>query len=129
MWVLSVPLEPSAILSAHHVIAAHQFEGEPLVKCWDRLEVEAIQTLRRREPGRPYPPFDHAAFALNEFQFGEPQQIARIVDAILGTQTGELVVLGEEGRQLQLFEVMAEQRLGIDRLRGAHAANSRVRMV
>jgi len=60
---------------------------------------------------------DHPAFPLDQFEFGQAQQIAGMVNALSGALLGELVVFAQERRQLERLEVMGEQKLG----RVAHA--------
>jgi hypothetical protein len=43
--------------------------------------------------------------------FSEQQKIARMIDAISGTLTRDLLVLGEERRQLENLQVMFQQDL------------------
>ena len=47
-----------------------------------------------------------------EIDFDKAEQIADMVDAVGGALPGELVVLAQEGRQLERLEVMGEQKLG-----------------
>ena len=63
-------------------------------------------------------PLDHAPLAIEQLELGEAQQIGRMVDALGGTLSSQLVVLAQEGRQLERLEVMGEQELG----HAAHAA-------
>ena len=44
--------------------------------------------------------------AVYQLKLREPQQVARMVDALGGTLAGHLAVLPQEGRQLQLLEVV-----------------------
>ena len=76
-----------------------------------RQEVEAVEAFDRREPCLLDPPLDHPPFPLDQLQFGQAQQIAGMVDALGGALPGELVVLAQEGRQLERLEVMGEQKL------------------
>ena len=44
--------------------------------------------------------------AVYQLKLREPQQVARMVDALGGALASHLAVLPQEGRQLQLLEVM-----------------------
>ena len=74
-----------------------------------------------RELGCSDPPFHHLAFTLDQFQFGKAQQIAPVIDALLGALTGNLVILGQDCRKLELLEMVPQQDLGICCLTLAHA--------
>ena len=50
--------------------------------------------------------------ALYQLKLGQPQQVARMVHALGGTLAGHLAVLPQEGRQLQLLEVVLQQHRG-----------------
>jgi hypothetical protein len=63
------------------------------------------------EPCLLDPPFDHSTFPLDQLQFGQPQQIADMIDRIGRALPGQLVVLTQEARQLQRLQVMGEQDL------------------
>ena len=58
------------------------------------------------------PPLDHPPLALDQLQFGKSQQVTDMVDTLGGALPGELVVLAQEGRQLERLEVMGEEKLG-----------------
>ena len=83
--------------------------------------------LRRLDP-----PLDHAAFAVDQLQFDQAQQIAGMIDAVAGAFAGDLVVFPQNRRQLQLLEVMRQQNLRraagrsrrhlVDARRAGHAA-------
>ena len=47
--------------------------------------------------------------AVYQLELGQPQQVARMVDVLGGTLASHLAVLPQEGRQLQLLEVMLQQ--------------------
>ncbi len=61
---------------------------------------------------------DHPALPLDQLQFAEPQQVLDMVLALGGALPGEPGVLGLEGGQLELPEMVLEQHLR----RVAHAA-------
>ncbi len=62
-------------------------------------EVEA-ELLYGGEPGL-LDALDHAALSVDQFQLREPGEIADMVDAIAGAVPRLLIVLAQEGRQLQ----------------------------
>ena len=51
------------------------------------------------------------ALAVDQLELGESQQVADVIDAFRGALPGDLVVLAQEGRQLQRLEVVGEQHL------------------
>ena len=51
------------------------------------------------------------AFALYQFECGQAQQIAGVVDTQGRALLGELVIFAQERRQLERLEVMGEQKL------------------
>ena len=75
------------------------------------LEVEAVEALDHGEARRLDAPLDHAAFPIYQLELGESQQVADVIDAFRGALPGDLVVLAQEGRQLQRLEVVSEQHL------------------
>ena len=77
----------------------------------DRFEVKAVQALDGRELRLPDSPLDHAALAVDQFQLGQAEQVAHVVGALAGTLASQLVVLPEEGRQLEGLQVMGQQHL------------------
>ena len=76
-----------------------------------RSGVEAVEAFDGGEPGLPDPPFDHPAFALDQFQFARANKVAHMVDALGGALAGQLVILTQESRQLQGFQMMGQQEL------------------
>jgi hypothetical protein len=66
-------------------------------------------------------PLDHAGLAVEQLQLDQPGEVADVIDVLDGALPGQLVMLAQHGRQLELAQVMAQQdlrRLG----RGAHDA-------
>ena len=53
----------------------------------------------------------HAALPVDRFQFGQANEIAHVVGALGGALPGLLIVLAQEGRQLEGLEVMGQQEL------------------
>ena len=54
----------------------------------------------------------HAPFAVDQFQFGQAQKKADMIEAFGSALPSELVVLAQERRQLERLQVMSEQKLG-----------------
>jgi len=77
----------------------------------DGREVEGIEALHRREPGGTDPALDRAAFPVDQLQFDEAQQVAGMIDAITRAFPGQLLILAQYRRQLELLEVMRQQNL------------------
>jgi hypothetical protein len=100
LWLLPVPELPAGEL--HH---------QRLVQGRQGREVEAVEALHGREPGGLDAALHHAPIAVDQLLLGQPQQEAGIVDALGGTQPRDLVILAQEGRQLQRLEVVSEQDL------------------
>ena len=85
------------ILPMLDVFTPGQFHDQGLVHRGDGQEVEGVQTFDGRETGGPDPVLHHALVSVNEFQFGETQQVVRVISAFLGALGGQLAVLPEEG--------------------------------
>jgi lipopolysaccharide biosynthesis regulator YciM len=99
------------VLVADHVLRTRQLHDQHLVECRDRQEVERVEALHRRELCCPDTAIDQTALALDQLQLGESQQIAGMVDAFSRTFASDLLVLGQERRQLQRLQMMREQNL------------------
>ena len=78
MCVLPVPLLPSSRIFSLRArnSRARQLQHQRLVQRGDGEEVEAVQALDYREPGLPDAPLGGAAVAVEQFQFGESQQVS-----------------------------------------------------
>src|SRR5208337_2144871 len=99
------------VLAPRDVLRARQLQHQRLVERGQHGKVEAVQTLYRREAGLLDPALDRSPFPVDYLQLGQAQQVARMVDPVGGALTGELVVLAQEGRQLERLQVMSEQYL------------------
>jgi hypothetical protein len=104
------------VLPPQHILRAGQFQHQRLVQRRQRREVEAVEAFDRRELRLFDAPLDHPALPLEQLQFGQPKQIADMVDAVAGALPGQPVMLAQEGRQLQRLQVVGKQDLG--RVRG-----------
>jgi len=113
MWLLPVPELPSAMMFSPvlDVLAACQLHHQRLVQGRQGREVEAVEALHGRELGRLDAALDHAPLAVDQLLLGQSQQEAGIVDAFGGALPSDLVVLAQEGRQLQRLEVVGQQNL------------------
>ena len=100
------------VVAASNVLAAGELQDQCLVERRDRREVETVEAFHCREPRLLDAALDHPSFPLDQFEFGQAQQIAGMVDALGSTLLGELVVFAQERRQLEYLEVMGEQKLG-----------------
>ena len=99
------------VLAPLDVLRARQLHHQRLVQGRQRREVEAVEALHGRELGRLDAALDHAPLAIDQLQLGQPQQIARIVDALGGALACDLVVLAQERRQLERLEVVRQENL------------------
>ena len=99
------------VLAAFDVLRSRQLHDERLVQIRERREVEAVEALHGREFGGFDAAVHHASLALDDLQLDEPQQEANMVDALGGTLPGNLVILSQEGRQLERLEVVGQQHL------------------
>jgi hypothetical protein len=69
-------------------------------------EVEPVEAFHRREPCFPDAALDHSPFPVDQFEFGQTQQIAQMVDALGGAYSRKNV-----GSLIKRLEVMGEQKL------------------
>src|SRR6202165_3576215 len=108
------------VLPAGHILRAGELQHEDLVERRNGGKVEAVQALHGREPRLLDPTLHHAPFALDQLQFGQPQQKADMIEALGGALPSQLVGLAQELRQLERLQMMREQKLGRDAIaRGA----------
>ena len=78
------------VLSALDVFAAGQFHDQLFVHRGDGQEVEGVQAFDRGETGGPDPALHHALVAVDEFQFGQPEQVVGMVSALGGALEASL---------------------------------------
>ncbi len=100
------------VVVAGNELSPGAIEHALLVEAGDGLEIEALQTLDRRELGGLDPVIDHPGFAVEELEFDQPGQMAHMVDVIAGALSRQLLMLARNGGQLQPLEMMLEQQLG-----------------
>jgi hypothetical protein len=109
---LPVPLLPTAMtFSRRAMYSAGELQDQCLVERRDRREVETVEAFHRREACLLNAALDHPSLPLDQFEFGQAQQIAGMVDTLGGALLGELVVFAQERRQSERLEVMDEQKL------------------
>src|SRR5262249_42844827 len=72
------------VLAASDVLAAGEFQDQCLVERRDRREVETVEAFDRREPCLLDAALDHSPFPVDQFEFGQAQQIAGMVDPLGG---------------------------------------------
>ena len=98
------------VLSALDVFTPGQLHDQWLVQRRDGQEVEGVvQALGGGEARGADAALHHALVVVDEFQFGETQQVVRVIGAFGGALGGQLAVLPQEGGQLQLLEVVFQE--------------------
>ena len=100
------------VLPMLDVFTAGQLQHRGLVQRGDGRKVEGVQTLDGGEAGGPDPALHHALVAVDELQFGQPEQVLGMVHALDGTLGGQLGVLSQEAGQLELLQVVLQQQGG-----------------
>ena len=70
------------VLSALDVFAPGQLHDHRFVHRGDAQEVEGVQALCGGEAGGVDATLDHALVAVDEFQFGEPEQVIMVISAL-----------------------------------------------
>jgi len=98
--------ERDDILATRDERAAAKLQRQHLVEAGNGGEVESVEALDRREPGLADSPFGDPAFAIEEFEFDEPEQIPNVVDAVARGLACDFLIFPQNGRQLELLEVM-----------------------
>ena len=107
-----MPLLPTAMtFSRRSTFRARQLHHERLVQRRKSREVETVEALHGRELGRLDAALDHTPLAIDQLQFGELQQITRIVDALGGALARHFVVLAQECRQLERPQAVRQEHL------------------
>ncbi len=100
------------VLASFDPVTARQLQHLHLVELGDRLEVEAVETFGGRELGRLDTALDHPSLAIDQFQFYQAGQELDMVQALGGALARDLLILAQERRELQPFEVVLQQDLG-----------------
>ena len=99
------------VLAPRDIFRSRQLHHQRFVQRRKGRKVETVEALHGRELGRLDAALDRTPLAINQLQLGEPQQITRIVDALGGALARHLVVLAQEGRQLERLEVVRQENL------------------
>ena len=96
------------VLTALDVFATGQFHQQGLVHRGDGRKVKGVQAFDGRESGGADPPLHQSLVAVDEFQFGQPEQVFGVVHALGGALGRHLPVFPEEAGQLQFLQVMLQ---------------------
>ena len=78
------------------VLAPGQLHDQGLIYRGDGGEIEGVQSLGGREAGRADSALHQALVAVDEFQFGKPQQVVGMTDTLGGALGSQLAVLPRE---------------------------------
>ena len=111
MCVLPVPLLPMAMTFSR--LSMYSQRASCVTSCLftDGMagKSKASRLLIGGEARCLDPASHQAVMSVYELQFRQPQQVVRIVHALRGALRRDLAVLPQEGRQLQLLQVMFQQ--------------------
>src|ERR1700735_910849 len=110
------------IVAGDEIFAAREFKCQRLVERWNGGEVERVEIFHRRKMRGADAALDHAPFAIDEFEFGETQQEADMIETLACRLRGDFFIFAQEGRQFELPQVMGDQTL---RLRRAGSSSRR----
>src|SRR5215469_15212944 len=98
MCVLPVPLLPTAITFSRRAMYSPRASSRTNVLLSEGIAVKSKLAFHHRKPCLPDAALDHPLFPLDQFEFGQAQQIAGMVDALGGALLGELVIFAQERR-------------------------------
>src|ERR1700716_147036 len=87
------------IVAGDEIFAAPEFECQWLVERWNGGEVERVENFHPRKMRGADAALDHAPFAIDEFEFGETQQEADLIETFAGHLCGDFFIFAQEGRQ------------------------------
>ena len=109
--------EQDRVLAALDVIAACEVQHQHLVEARDGLEVGALELLDDREPGLPdaaldQATLDQATLAVDHLHLYQSGQKLHMIQALGRALAREFLVFPQEGRQLELLQMMFEQDVG-----------------
>src|SRR4030081_11151 len=94
------------IVAGDEIFAAREFECQRLVERWNGGEVERVETFHRRKMCGADAALDHAPFAIDEFEFGETQQEADMIETFACRLCGDLFIFAQEGGQFGLTQMI-----------------------
>ena len=100
------------VLATIDIVAAGEVQHQHLVQARDGLEVEALELFDDREPGLPDAALDQAALAVDRLHLHQPGEELHVIQALGRALAGQLLVFPQDGRQLQLLQVVFEQDAG-----------------
>ena len=100
------------ILPMLDVFTPGQFHDQGLVHRGYGQEVEGVQAFDRGEAGGANAALHHALVSVDEFQFGQTQQVVRVVHILGGALGGQLAVFPQEGGQPQFLQVVFQEQRG-----------------
>src|ERR1700732_5337567 len=99
------------IVAGDEIFAAREFECQRLGERWNGREVERVESFHRRTTRGADAAFDRALFAIDEFELGEAQKEADMIEPLARGLCGDLFIFAQEGRQFELTQMMGEQNL------------------
>src|SRR3982074_2324448 len=114
MWVLPVPLLPTAMIFSRRVTYSERASSSTRVLLSDGMAAKSKLSRLFTDGNRAslIRRSNHAPLAVDQLQFGQAQQEADVIEALGGALPGELVVLAQERRQLERLQVMSKPKLG-----------------
>ena len=114
MCVLPTPLGPSRIAFSRRSMYSPRARSSTsiLLSARDGLEVEALELLDDREPGLPDAALDQAALAVDRLHLHQPGEELHMIQALGRALARQLLVFPQDGRQLELLQVVFEQDAG-----------------
>ena len=114
MWVLPVPLLPTAMIFSRRCMYSHRASSITSALFTDGMAVKSkvSKVLTAGEAGGPDPPLHHALVAVDEFQFRQPEQVPWVVHSLGGALARHLAVFPEETGQFQFLQMVFQQQRG-----------------
>ena len=108
MWVLPVPLLPTAMIFSRRWMYSHRASSITRDLFTEGMAVKSkvSRLLTAGNRAARIPPPHHALVAVDEFQLGQPQQVLGMVHTFGGALGRHLPVFPEEAGRLQLLQVV-----------------------
>src|SRR5215207_10217602 len=100
------------VLPPRDIAAARQLQNQQLVQGRDRSKVKAVQALHSWKARLTKAPLNQPPLAIQQLKFAQAKQIAGVDDPLGRALPSQLVVLAQEGGQLQRLEMMGQEYLG-----------------
>jgi len=100
--------ERDDVFFAFYSLTARQFQHHHLVEAGNGFKVKAIEAFDGWELRGFDPALDHAPFSVDQFQLGQPRQVAHMIHTFRGTDARLLVVLTQESGQAQGLKMMGK---------------------